>query len=758
MVTASVENMGSLPTVGSNLVGRYRLTRVVGSGSSGTVYAADDRLSDAPVAVKVLNARGREAARLRRREAAALRRLRVPGVVELIDEGVERGVAFVVTALVAGQPFPGPRAHDLVGLLRDTLSILADVHALGLVHRDLKPQNVLVAADGVTLLDFGMAVEHTGKMSSPATAFYGTPRYCSPEQRFGQPVDSGTDLYALGLMAAECVMSAEQAQRFLLSRMLGGTASLRVGDLNCPNGLADLICQMAQTERERRPAGALQALELLGAPEPDELNSLDRIFAGREVVDVSELATFIDGPDRIFHARSDATAIMLALTSGERSRVRAVARTWVRGGIAAWRGGMLRVDAAGMERLRASVATGWHDTSAAEQEVRARCAELSALGKHALASELLIASLRGLRFDGAPHDEDLLMRLVHHVARADDPRLLELASYELGRVSEPSETVVALCSLVDALMLSAHGEGDRALAVLDGLDGQLPELLDADLFGCRALALRRSHAANSDEHVRSIRRRYETAALGAERAYYAWMLARHAYREERFAEAAHLHLEESSMARGPEKARALTFCASALMELFDFERAESHAREAIRCAREHRHAVYEARAERVCRDVLRRTHRATAVDTELVAAARELLDIPLRALLLLNEASVAWRLSDRELAHELAVESLSAWRLADSEAGLGVAAALASATTGEDTSASSLARRALETLDAVPKVIALQIIALVPARLRPKASTDALLQSVRQGIAREHWHTPIDVLSLAECAERLLSP
>ncbi len=201
--------------VGAVLDGRYRLEVLLGRGGAGVVYRALDTRLDRPVAVKVLNggdgvgdgAEARFAAEVR-----TLARFAHPNLVRLLDAGELDGRACLVMDLVDGPTLArrlasGPlQLDDATSVGAGVASALAYVHGEGIVHRDVKPANVLLGRDQVArLADFGIArlVDTTGLT---ATGFVlGTPAYLAPEQVQGGDVGREVDVYALGLVLVECL-------------------------------------------------------------------------------------------------------------------------------------------------------------------------------------------------------------------------------------------------------------------------------------------------------------------------------------------------------------------------------------------------------------------------------------------------------------------------------------------------------------------------------------------------------------------------
>ena len=199
-------------------VGPYRIIEEIGRGGMGVVYAAEDTRLGRDVALKALtpefNADATRRERLRR-EARAVAALSHPGIATIYALEEIDGALYMVSELVRGRtlreeladgPLPRARLHTTLLAIADAL---AAAHARGIVHRDLKPENVVRREDGqVKLVDFGLA-RTTGAADPTLTkltmvgAAIGTPGYMAPEQLSGGVIDTRTDIYAFGVLAAE---------------------------------------------------------------------------------------------------------------------------------------------------------------------------------------------------------------------------------------------------------------------------------------------------------------------------------------------------------------------------------------------------------------------------------------------------------------------------------------------------------------------------------------------------------------------------
>ncbi|MEV6851639.1 serine/threonine-protein kinase [Actinoplanes sp. NPDC051411] len=201
---------------GVRLGGRYRLDVRIGAGGMGEVWRGTDEVLGRTVAVKVmLPAVAADPGFAHRflSEATAMARVNHPAVASIHDYGSDAGVTYLVMEFVDGESLGGLLAR--VGRLgpADTMRVIAQaaeglqaVHAAGLVHRDVKPANLLVRPDGqVVVTDFGISRHEDASRLTASGAILGTPSYLSPEQVLGHPVGPLTDVYALGLTAYECL-------------------------------------------------------------------------------------------------------------------------------------------------------------------------------------------------------------------------------------------------------------------------------------------------------------------------------------------------------------------------------------------------------------------------------------------------------------------------------------------------------------------------------------------------------------------------
>lgn len=202
-------------------VGRYRILGEIGSGSVGVVYRAHDPNLDVDVALKVLRRERLSDEGLVRRflaEAKALGRLEHPNIVRVFNVDTADGTVYIAMEFVEGQSLsqaaqarrPAPR--EVAELGATVAEALEEAHAKGIVHRDVKPGNILIRSDGrIKITDFGIArIESLAPGDRTEVGqILGTPSYMSPEQVAGQPVDARSDIFSLGIILYELATGAK---------------------------------------------------------------------------------------------------------------------------------------------------------------------------------------------------------------------------------------------------------------------------------------------------------------------------------------------------------------------------------------------------------------------------------------------------------------------------------------------------------------------------------------------------------------------
>ena len=198
----------------SLLGGRYQMEARIGAGGMAEVFRGFDPVLNRTVAIKVLNpqfARDASFVERFRREAQAAARLNQPNIVAVYDTGADDGTQFIVMEFIEGRTLGEfmesgrkPTPVQAAEIAQKICAALAAAHAAGVIHRDIKPGNVMVTRDGtVKVMDFGIA-RVLGPETAPQTsAVLGTASYLSPEQAQGGPVDARTDIYSLGAVLYE---------------------------------------------------------------------------------------------------------------------------------------------------------------------------------------------------------------------------------------------------------------------------------------------------------------------------------------------------------------------------------------------------------------------------------------------------------------------------------------------------------------------------------------------------------------------------
>jgi eukaryotic-like serine/threonine-protein kinase len=291
--------------------GRYQLTTRIATGGMGEVWRAEDTVLDREVAVKVLKHEYADDPTFRARfeaearHAAALVHPNVASVFDfghLVDDdgsGVPR--PFLVMELVPGQPLsallrggeamPPDRAGDVVAQAADAI---AAAHALGIVHRDVKPGNLLVTPDGtVKITDFGIARAGESAAITQTGQIIGTPYYISPEQAEGHPATEASDIYALGVVLYECLAGRRPFDRDTPIQVALAHVREQVPPLDdsVPARMRAIVDKALAKSPQDRFAGAAELATALRGGEVAGLGAASAVAFGPDATQVMEPVT-----------------------------------------------------------------------------------------------------------------------------------------------------------------------------------------------------------------------------------------------------------------------------------------------------------------------------------------------------------------------------------------------------------------------------------------------------------------------------------
>jgi serine/threonine protein kinase len=293
---------------GEVLAGRYRLMAPLGQGGAGEVWRAEDLELMRPVAVKVLrrlNGDPTDTADRFRTEARAAARLSHPNVVTTYDVGMAAGQVFLVMELVAGRDLAQllhsgglPPVQQVADIARQAARALDAAHANGIVHRDVKPGNLLLAPDGtLKITDFGIAqmAGAAQEVGAAGPVLLGTAAYVSPEQVRGEPAAPASDWYSLGCVLYELVagvppFTADDVEGVLRQHIQAVPAPIQLRNPQVGPGLGGLVMRLLAKNPAERPASVAEIERLLDgaavAPQPDNhtrvLPVLDELAAKAE--------------------------------------------------------------------------------------------------------------------------------------------------------------------------------------------------------------------------------------------------------------------------------------------------------------------------------------------------------------------------------------------------------------------------------------------------------------------------------------------
>src|SRR5262245_37097163 len=297
------------PLIGTVFAGKYKIIKKIGEGGMGSVYIADQEPIDRKVAIKVLLGKLAEdevAVKRFEQEARAISKMQHPNTVTIYDYGTEGDRLYIVMEFLKGKTLTqllrqdgvlaGPRACKI---MRQVCSSLADAHAAGIIHRDLKPDNIFLTEiggdpDWVKVLDFGVAklADTDGGTLTQTGMIFGTPKYMSPEQAEGRPIDYRADIYALGVVLYELLVGrppfvADTPVGLLLKHISEPPAPFsRVRpDLNIDPRVEAIVMKSLEKNPDRRQ-------QIVGEL-ANELAAFERAITGGHLVGASG---FITGP------------------------------------------------------------------------------------------------------------------------------------------------------------------------------------------------------------------------------------------------------------------------------------------------------------------------------------------------------------------------------------------------------------------------------------------------------------------------------
>lgn len=275
--------------IGSRIGGRYEVVKSIGDGGMSKVYLAHDVILDRDVAIKVLNYdfANEEALKRRfKREALSATSLTHPHIVDIFDVGEEDELHYLVMEYIEGQTLKkfiqdngALTPKQALPIMQQIVSAIANAHHNGIVHRDVKPQNILMDTHGdVKITDFGIAMALSATAHTKTNSVIGTVHYLSPEQARGGMATKKSDIYSLGivlyeLLSGELPFTADTAVAIALKHLQEETPSVRMVFPSIPQSLENVILKATMKDATYRYDSADEMYDdLLTVLSPERAN------------------------------------------------------------------------------------------------------------------------------------------------------------------------------------------------------------------------------------------------------------------------------------------------------------------------------------------------------------------------------------------------------------------------------------------------------------------------------------------------------
>lgn len=243
--------------IGKRISDRYKILEMIGGGGMANVYLAHDIILDRDVAVKMLRldfANDEEFIRRFRREAQSATSLAHPNIVDIYDVGEENEIYYIVMEYVEGQTLKqyiqqnsSLRVEEAIGIMSQLTSAISHAHHNHIIHRDIKPDNILVDLEGnIKVTDFGIAMALSATSITQTNSVLGSVHYLSPEQARGGMANRKSDIYSMGIVMFELLtgrlpFSGESAISIALKHLQSETPSVRRWNPNIPQSVENIV-------------------------------------------------------------------------------------------------------------------------------------------------------------------------------------------------------------------------------------------------------------------------------------------------------------------------------------------------------------------------------------------------------------------------------------------------------------------------------------------------------------------------------------